>query len=405
MIVYVSTLLRPGTGALQRWMLFSSLVLLAARLGMAQDAVPAPLPPLMVDMPKDYQVVQRHSRDQGGVVVAGSIHLPDNAAPDGLERRLSGPPRGGPLPEDWSALKFEAKTGLFNDELTVRTGGWYRLEIRVSYRGQWVATNVVEHVGVGEVFVVAGQSNSANYGEKKNQTVTGLVSAFDGKGWRLAADPEPGAGGKKGSFMPIFGDAMMEEFHVPVGLVPMGIGSTSVREWLPAGIVFTNPPMILRNVITNAPGQWESTGKIFTNFCARMKLLGPQGFRAVLWHQGESDAKQAKPECTLPGSLYHDYLKTVIVDSRREIGWAAPWFVAQVSYHNPGDVGSPDIRAAQEALWDEGVALEGPDTDTLTGAMREKNGRGIHLSAAGLQAHGQMWAAKVGPWLEKQIEK
>jgi hypothetical protein len=47
-------------------------------------------------------------------------------------------------------------------------------------------------VGVGEVFVVAGQSNSANHGAEKQVTKTKRVSAFDGTGWQLADDPQPG---------------------------------------------------------------------------------------------------------------------------------------------------------------------------------------------------------------------
>jgi len=361
---------------------------------------------LVLSSPRDYQVVQRDSRAEGMVAVTGAITLGSTKAapPDGLAFRLIGKSADGDLPAPWRPLPFAVRSLSFHEELTVPAGGWYRLEVRVAQHGQWVSTNVVEHVGIGEVFVIAGQSNSANYGEEKQKTVTGLVAAFDGHGWQLAADPEPGAGGKKGSFMPVFGDAIAEHFHVPVGIVALGIGSTSVREWLPGGICFTHPTMTGRNMVAVAPGQWAATGTIFTNFVARMKTFGPHGFRAVLWHQGESDARQSKPECTLPGDLYRQFLGKVIQDSRREIGWDAPWFVAQVSYHNPGDVASPDIRAAQKALWDKGVALPGPDTDTLTGLMREKNGQGIHLSAQGLRAHGRMWAGKVIPWLEKQEE-
>jgi hypothetical protein len=382
-----------------------TVVLLSALGGMADPDGTGALA-LTLLAPKDYQVVQRDSRTQGRVVVAGTLRLAagQTLPPDRLEARLTGKSMAGNLPATWQSISFDASSASFHDELTVPAGGWYRLEVRVSQGGQWVATNAVEHVGVGEVFVIAGQSNSANYGEEKQKTATGLVSAFDGSGWQPAADPEPGASGKRGSFLPVFGDAIAEQFRVPVGLVPMGIGSTSVREWLPAGIRFTNPPTLTRNVVTVAPGQWEATGKIFSSFAARMKQFGPHGFRAVLWHQGESDARQAEPQCTLPGERYHEYLGRVIRDSRREIGWAAPWFVAQVSYHNPGDTSSPEIRAAQQALWDEGVALAGPDTDTLTGAMREKNGQGIHLSAQGLREHGRLWAAKVSPWLEKELE-
>jgi len=35
-----------------------------------------------------------------------------------------------------------------------------------------------------------------------------------------------------------------------------------------------------------------------------MQLVGPRGFRAVLWHQGESDANQKDPTRTLPGLQY-----------------------------------------------------------------------------------------------------
>jgi hypothetical protein len=79
------------------------------------------------------------------------------------------------------------------------------------------------------------------------------------------------------------------------------------------------------------------------------------------------------------------------------------WFVAQVSYHNPEDASSPEIRAAQKSVWDDGVALPGPDTDTLTGDLREKGGTGIHLSAQGLKMHAHLWVEKVAPWLDRQL--
>jgi hypothetical protein len=353
--------------------------------------------------PVNFQVVQRATATAGKITVAGTI-LPESrtALPlDSLEVRIT----DGSLPGNWLPLPFDARVASFRGEVNAPAGGWYRLEVRALAHGAPVTTNVVEHVGVGEVFVIAGQSNSANYGEEKNQTLTGLVAAFDGTNWQLATDPEPGAGGKKGSFMPPFGDEMAEHFHVPIGIVATGIGSTSVREWLPAGTRLSNLPPLTRNVVTVGDGQWESSGKIFGSFTARMKELGPDGFRAVLWHQGESDAKQADDSRTLAGKYYKQYLEQLIRDSRREIGWDAPWFVAQVGYHNPADPTSPDIHAAQKAVCDDGFAILGPDTDTLTGDMREKNGTGIHLSAKGLKAHAHLWFEQVSPWLEQQLQK
>ena len=154
-----------------------------------------------------------------------------------------------------------------------------------------------------------------------------------------------------------------------------------------------------------ADGNWESKGELYASFRDRMKQLGPHGFRAVLWHQGESDANQKDATRTLPGKLYREYLERLIRDTRKDIGWDAPWFVAQVSYHGPGDEASPDIRAAQASLWKDGVALEGPDTDALKGELRENGGKGVHFSGPGLREHAARWAEKVGPWLERQTAR
>jgi len=251
------------------------------------------------------------------------------------------------------------------------------------------------------VFVVAGQSNSANYGEEKQTTQTGRVAAFDGTNWQLANDPQPGAGGKGGSFMPPLGDALARKFDVPIGFVACGIGATSVREWLPKGATFPNPPTITNRVEQLPSGAWASKGAAFDMFVARMQALGPHGFRAVLWHQGESDANQKDPTRTLPGQLYRAHLEQIIRESRRAIGWDAPWFVAQASYHVPSDEGSDDIRAAQASLWRDGLALEGPDSDALKGDLRERNGQGVHFSGKGLRVHAAKWAGKVVPWLER----
>jgi len=388
---------------------FCHFILTTCLLGVAvfsaptQDAV-APGPQLRLTSPVEYQVVQRSTRTQGELVVAGEFAATKGEPlPDRLEAQVTGKSGFGELPEAWQPLPCDARVPAFRGVLKLPAGGWYRLEVRASRQGAVVGTVTVEHVGIGEVFVIAGQSNSANYGEEKQNTLSGLVVAFNGTNWGLAQDPEPGAGGKKGSFQPPFGDEMTARFQVPIGIVATGIGSTSVREWLPAGTRLSGLPPLTRNVVTTGTNQWESSGKIFEGFTARMRQLGPQGFRAVLWHQGESDAKQAAADRTLSGEFYRQYLEQLIRDSRQAIGWDAPWFVAQVSYHNPGDTASPDIRAAQKATWDDGLAQPGPDTDTLTGEMREKQGLGIHLSARGLKAHAHLWVEKVSPWLERQL--
>jgi hypothetical protein len=57
------------------------------------------------------------------------------------------------------------------------------MEVRVLKAGKTVAEAAVDHVGVGEVFVISGQSNSTNYGETRQQTVSRMVGSFSGSAW------------------------------------------------------------------------------------------------------------------------------------------------------------------------------------------------------------------------------
>jgi hypothetical protein len=360
-------------------------------------ATPALAVELRLTAPADYQVVQRITPGTGVVRIAGELSEPAPAEATVEARVLDG--RSEPV---WRAIGVVADRKV-SGALTVPAGGWWTLDVRVVHDRVELARSTVEHVGVGDVFVVAGQSNSANHNAERQSSRTRRVAAFDGTAWRLADDPQPGASGSGGSFMPPLGDALVERLGVPVGFIPCGIGATSVREWLPKGTTFPAPPTIESRVTRTAAGGWASNGEAYGQFVARMKSVGPRGFRAVLWHQGESDANQKDPSRTLTGELYSRSLTQLIRDSRRDLGWEAPWFVAQASYHGPDDRGSDDIRAAQASLWKNGVALEGPDTDALGPEFREQEGRGVHFSGAGLRAHAAAWAEKIAPWLAAQF--
>ncbi len=352
---------------------------------------------VVIESPQDYQVAQRDAKNVGTFRVRGRLGEAGRKT-DALEYRVGTEDKPG----EWRRLDAGVKDGQFAATVEVAAGGWYRLDVRAAAGGKTIAQATVGRVGVGEVFVVAGQSNSANHGAEKQTTKTGRVAAFDGTAWQPANDPQPGASGTGGSFLPPFGDAVAEKFGVPVGLVACGVGATSVREWLLKGATFPNPPTLEGHVRKLAEGRWESKGELYASLCDRMKQLGPHGFRAVLWHQGESDANQKDATRTLPGKLYREYLERLIRDTRKDIGWESPWFVAQVSYHGPGDESSPDIRAAQAALWKAGVALEGPDSDALKGGLRDSGGNGVHFSGPGLREHATRWVEKVGPWLQRQ---
>lgn len=356
---------------------------------------------LIVTSPSDHQVFQRQTASAGVVRVRGRI---DHDA-DAIQARLTGTSLQDDLKTGWQTIAENVKAGEFQAEMPVSAGGWYRLEVQLLQNGKPSLQKVVEHVGVGEVFVIAGQSNSTNWGSEKQKPAGGMVASFDGNGWRVADDPQGGVqdGSSGGSFTPAFGDAMYAKYKVPIGVASVGCGGTSVRQWLPQGEKIEVLPTTTAFVKTIGPNQWECDGTLFAGLMTRIGQLGRGGFRAVLWHQGESDANQTpygKDRQISPESYRH-LVEKIIATSQERAGWKFPWFVAQATYHLPDDPSSPEFRAAQKAIWETGAALEGPDTDALMAEYRD----GVHFNGKGLQAHGKLWADKVGVYLDKVLAR
>jgi serine/threonine protein kinase len=342
----------------------------AARVASLTGVRPDVETELELAAPLEYQVCQRYSRSRGQLPLRGKVR-PEC---DKVRVRVTGQSPDGPLPDGWKNVPFDNKANrTFDTLLPEPAGGWYKVEVQALKGDKVVAETTVDRVGVGEVFVIAGQSNATNCGEEQLKTQTGMVASFSGENWQPGDDPQPGVHDKTGggSCWPAFGDALYEKYHVPIGIASTGHSGSSIKAWQPG-----------------------PKGDLFNWMMARTHQLGAQGFRAVLWHQGETDVGLSADE-------YGRLLTNVIAASKKEAGWDFPWFVAQVSYHNPEHPSYPSTREGQKQLWDKGVALEGPDTDTLTGDNRDGGGKGIHFSGKGERAHGKLWADKVSVYLDK----
>jgi hypothetical protein len=148
---------------------------------------------LQLSHPLDFQVIQRNAANRGEVLIQGTTDL-----------ELTGTTFQSQIAKEgkWQPLNAKITKDGFSGHLEAPAGGWHRLEVRVTKGDLVLASAVVEHLGVGELFVVAGQSNSANHGQEKQNTQTQRVASFDGQRWQLANDPQPGASGRGGSFMP-----------------------------------------------------------------------------------------------------------------------------------------------------------------------------------------------------------
>ncbi len=139
-------------------------------------------------------------------------------------------------------------------DLEIPQGGLYRLEARetqgkfdpVNNSYEWAALiGCAYHVGVGEIFALAGQSNMSGYGRDFAYDPPQLgVHVFNKKGeWALAVHPlasvpdpiyrnnDPASGTSPGLS---FGRMMSKRLGVPVGLVAAPLGGSSLERWNPA---------------------------------------------------------------------------------------------------------------------------------------------------------------------------
>jgi hypothetical protein len=320
---------------------------------------------LAVRLPVDRQVVQRNQRNQADVAISGTI---DGA--DMIEARAdlaAGVTHGKSV--DWTVIAKgdDIAKGQFTGKLALDAGGWYVVALRARRGEKVLAEAKVEKVGVGEVFVTAGQSNSANYGQPRQAARDDRVVYCDGNAFVPARDPITGACGSNGSPWPILGDLIAESQQVPVCFRSASQTWTEVKNWMP-GVAFRK-------------------FRLYENLVQCVKPFGNNGVRAVLWHQGESDSL-AKTSA----ETYCNRLKTVIESLDKDAGYEIPWFVAQASFH-PGskEPEEKEVADGQQLLWKKKIARGGPVTDDLLG--KEYRHDGVHFNQLGLTTHAQRWFA------------
>jgi hypothetical protein len=157
---------------------------------------------------------------------------------------------------------------------------------------------------------------------------------------------------------------------MPIGFISVGWGGTKVEQWLP-----------------------RSTDK-FDRIVMALNEVGPQGARALLWHQGESDRGTEKEK-------YIRMLKEVINASRIEAGWELPWGVARASFCNKGS--EKIVNAQQSVIDDDPLVFEGPNTDEMIGS--EWRSDGCHFNENGLTEHARGWYNSITVLLQQIIKK
>ncbi len=357
---------------LKSWGVF--LLGLAAMLqwpgAMAVGAQPAEL---SLTSPKPHQVHQRTGVAPGkGFADVGVVgEVPAGTEGGTWEYRVSPSGSEPDGSKSWSPLASTRNGSSLEATARVPAGGWHRLEIRCRVKDEVAAAGKVEPIGVGEVFIVAGQSYATNCNDEQFKVTDpqARVVAFDSKNntWAVANDPQPAPDGSNGgSIWPPLGDALAKELQVPIAFANVAVGATSSTQWLPEG-----------NLHPRLAQAGQTLGR----------------FRAVLWQQGESDVIAKTPT-----TQYIANLQTIRTAAAKAWGFEAPWLLAKSTLH-PTVYNDPEGEARIRTAIDELTKLPGfrpgPDTDSLSGENRGDAKSRRHFSAIGQRRAADMWLAVI----------
>lgn len=344
------------------WVAICCAVLLATSSAFAEDL-------LTIEAPLELQVTQRTIQNKASVTISGVAK--GNATVVQAKADLAtGTTSGKAVPWTTIAKGAQIAGGKFTGKLSLKAGGWYVISIRTGRNRKVIAQSKIMKVGVGDVFITAGQSNSANHGRPRQEAKDDRVVYYNGKSFVPAKDPIPGGAGNGGSVWSILGDHIVKSQQVPVCFRSTTLCASGVGTWMPGA---------------RPPNNWVKV-PLYDNLLKCVAAFGKDGVRAVLWHQGESDSVGRTPAET-----YCERLKTVVDALNKDAGYVIPWFVAQASYHPRGSTAESQkaVARGQRLIWAKGIAHKGPNTDEIIGA--KYRGRGVHFNQLGLTEHGARW--------------
>lgn len=231
--------------------------------------------------PQNFEIIQRNGNNCADIALSGSWVGQEEAASQEVYVRLM---MENSNREVVSYTKCRTEGDRWSILLKdIPAGGLYKIETGLcldhNLQLDWNTAGEMRHfIGVGDVYVIAGQSNSTGYGKGviEDEPAIGVHALeYDG-GWRLASQPlgdctnavfqDSLEGANHGNSPYLrFAKILQKELHIPIGLVPTALGGSPMKSWNPHqdGILYRN----------------------MLNITARLT----NGYCCVLWYQGCTD--------------------------------------------------------------------------------------------------------------------
>ena len=255
---------------------------------------------LTITFPATRAVFQRDNANQSTLYIGGTF----SNCLDQVEARVVPRVAGQGTATGWTLIQIAPSGGQFYGNIAV-AGGWYNLEVRGTLGGNVTGTSTVERVGVGEVFLVAGQSNATGGDGLPNgpSATDDRVNSVNFQNFNpnngtiqpyssvqlpcpefvhLDAEVKTAPFGNYAWCWGIFGDSLARKLNVPVMIFNAGWAGSAMFNWQES---------IDPNATTVSTfGNPYPAGLPFGHLRLALNYyIAQQGYRAVLWHQGEAD--------------------------------------------------------------------------------------------------------------------
>ena len=296
----------------------------------------------------------------------------------------------GGIPIEWTTINTYISPGTFRGQISNIEAGWYQMEIRGLVNGVQTTYDVVEKVGVGEVFIISGQSNAQggrfpdteyptqiHYGAQDDR-VNGINYFTDNPN---SAYPFPNIGnivpitvlaptGKASWCWALLGDKIAQMWNVPVLFFNTAITSTTMQTWKQSADNNSAPYIYLKK-------SFDYYKKIF-------------GVRAILWHQGESDTAynfDSNPQ----NKIDFDFNFKMLIDkSRSDAGANVSWVIAKTSRLAHFLTSTGVVECQENIALNYPNCFIGPYTDNIQAGEGERDSF-VHFKGDGFIDLANLW--------------
>lgn len=335
-----------------------------------------------ITFPSERTVIQRNKNNEATLHITGTF----GSELERIEARLVAIQGGNNI--DWTEIVRNPNLGFFKGSLNAR-GGWYRLEVRGIANGQVVTNATINRVGIGEVFLIAGQSNAQGYYNSGNPSASddrvNCITNFIANGSPIEPDfptfskvnfnthiSPTGSGswcwGK-------LGDLLAQKLNVPILFMNAGSEAMSVVEWrLSADGARGYNPYVNNYAPAGFPYQpFKQALNYYVN------LLG---IRGILWLQGETDTYSGTST-----QMYRESLQFLIERSRQNSGGKnISWVISRTSKDQYRGTAQRVIDGQNQVIQQTPNTFAGPETDNI--GPRTDN---VHFYGQGLIDLAEAW--------------